>query len=60
MKVFEFIEKLNRYNPNANIEVVVHGCPKPFEICYGTSEGCTPETCDYVCLMAETPTESEG
>ena len=57
MKVKELIGKLNKYNPNADVEVVVNGCSKSFEICYGSSEGCTPSNCDCVDLMVETPTE---
>lgn len=60
MKVFELIDKLSRYNPKADINVVVNGYPKLFEICFGTSEGCTPETCDCVGLMVETSTEKGG
>lgn len=60
MKVFELIDKLSRYNPKADINVVVNGCSKPFEICFGTSEGCTPKTCDCVALMVETSTEKGG
>lgn len=57
MKVKELIEKLNKYNPNAKVGVVVNGFPKVFEICYGNSEGCTPANCDCVDLMVETLTE---
>lgn len=57
MKVYELLEELNKYNPNADIEVVVNGCPKTFEICFGSSEGCTPLSCDRVDLMVETRTE---
>ena len=57
MKVYELIEKLNRYNPKANIGVCVNGIPKEFEICYGTSEGCTPANCDSVDFMVDTPCE---
>ena len=57
MKVYELIEKLNKYNPKANICICVNGMPKEFEICYGTSEGCTPENCDSVDFMIDTPTE---
>lgn len=60
MKVFELIDKLSRYNPEADIDVVVNGYPKPFEISFGTSEGCTPQTCDFVGLMVETPADKCG
>lgn len=58
MKVYELIEKLNRYNPKADVEIVVHGTPKEFEICYGGSDGCTPETCENVVFLIDTPLES--
>jgi len=58
MKVYELIEKLNRYNPKADVEIVVKGAPKEFEICYGGSEGCTPANCDSVDFMIDTPLES--
>lgn len=57
MKVYELIEKLNRYNKNADVGVCVNGMPKEFEICYGTSEGCTPANCDSVDFMVETESE---
>lgn len=57
MKVYELIEKLNKYNPKADIGICVNGMPKEFEICYGTSEGCTPATCDSVDFMIDTPCE---
>ncbi|MGN0173975.1 MAG: hypothetical protein ACI39F_06000 [Acutalibacteraceae bacterium] len=57
MKVKEFIEKLNKYNKNADFNIVVNGCPKDFEICYGSSEGCTHANCDCVDLMVDTVAE---
>ena len=54
MKVKELIEKLNTYNPDANIDVVVNGYPKEFEICYGCAEGCTKENCECVSLHVNT------
>lgn len=57
MKVYELIEKLNKYNPKADVEICVNGKPTEFEIGYGTSEGCTPATCDSVHFMVDTPAE---
>ena len=57
MKVYELIEKLNRYNPKADIKICVNGKPKEFEICYGDSDGCTPANCDSVVFMIDTSTE---
>lgn len=50
MKVKEFIEKLSKYNPKADIGIVVNNSVHEFEICFGTSEGCTKENCDEVNL----------
>lgn len=60
MKVYELVKKLNGYNQTADINVVVNGCPKEFEICSGGSEGWSPIDCDSVDLMVDTSCESEG
>ena len=59
MKVDEIIEKLKRYNQKADIGICVNGMPKEFEICYGTSEGCTPATCDSVDFMIDSWTSND-
>lgn len=59
MKVYELIEKLNKYNQNADINVVVNGFSKEFEIYFGGSEGCQPYNCDCVDLMVDTLCEEE-
>lgn len=58
MLVGELIIKLKKYNPYATVNVVVNGHPKEFEICYGSSEGCTPETCDCVDIMIDCEEEN--
>lgn len=58
MKVKELIEKLNTYNPDATIGVVVNGYSKAFEICYGYSEGCTKEDCECVSLSVYTTVDN--
>ena len=50
MKVHEFIEKLNGYNPKAEIEILIGNYPREFSIKFGGSEGCTDKSCDFVCL----------
>lgn len=60
MKVYELVKKLNGYNQNADINVVVNGYPKEFEICSGGGEGCSPINCDRVDFMVDTPCEEEG
>lgn len=57
MKVYEMIEKLNKYNKNANVTICVNGMPKEFEICYGGGDGCTPASCKSVDFMIDTPNE---
>lgn len=54
MKVHQFIALLTRYNPEADVNVVVDGRPMEFELCCGSSEGGTPKTCDSVDLMVDT------
>ena len=54
MKVYELVKKLVEYNQNADVNVVVNGYPKEFEICYGSSEGCQPYNCDCVDLLVDT------
>ncbi len=57
MKVREVIDKLSHYNGNAEFCIVVNGRTKPFEICYGNSEGCTPQNCQCVDFMIDTESE---
>lgn len=57
MKVYELIEKLNTYNQKADVTICVNGMPKEFEICYGSSEGCTPVNCDSVDFMIDVSCE---
>ena len=59
MKVYELVKKLNGYNPNADISVVVNGYPKEFEIRYCGSEGCQPYNCYCVDLTVDTSCEKE-
>lgn len=60
MKVRDLIETLQKYNSEAEVEIVVGGCPKKFEICYGSSEGCTPKNCDCVDFMVDAINERNG
>ena len=53
MKLKDFLDKLSRYNLEADVNVVVGSEPKKFEICYGGGDGCTPENCDSVDLFVE-------
>ena len=53
MKVKELLEKLSEYNLEADISIVLNNSARDFEICYGTSEGCTKENCDEVNLYVK-------
>ena len=51
MKVKDLIKSLKEYNPEADVHVVVESKPMDFEICYGSSEGCTKENAEDVSLF---------
>ena len=53
MTVKEMINKLSEYNLDAEINVVVDGFDRPFEICFGISEGVTKTNCETVDLMVD-------
>ena len=45
MKVKELQEKLQRVNPEAEVEVIVNNYPQKFTLVHGGSEGCTEKNC---------------
>lgn len=49
MKVKELIEKLKKYNPEAEL-TVGDNFYNGISISYGYSDGCTEENCEYVCF----------
>ena len=51
MTVKEIIDRLSEYNIDAKFNIVVDGFDRPFEICFGDSEGVTKANCDAVDLM---------
>ena len=53
MTVKEIIDKLSEYNPEAKFNIVVDGLDRPFEICFGNSEGVTKTNCETVDLMVD-------
>ena len=53
MTVKELINKLNEYNFEAEINVVVGGYAKPYTICFGGAEGVTKANCEDVDLMVD-------
>lgn len=60
MTVKEIIDKLSEYNLDAKFNIVVDGFDKPFEICFGNSEGVTKTTCETVDLMVGDNGEEVG
>ena len=53
MTVKELINKLNEYNLDAKFNIVVDGFDRPFEICFGISEGVTKTNCETVDLVVD-------
>ena len=51
MTVKEIIDKLSQYKPEAKFNIVVDGFDRPFEICFGSSDGVTKANCETVDLM---------
>ena len=53
MTVKEIIDKLSEYNLGAKFNIVVDGFDRPFEICFGISEGVTKANCETVDLVVD-------
>ena len=53
MTVKEIIDKLSKYNLDAEINVVIDGYARPFTVCFGSSEGVTKTNCETVDLMVD-------
>ena len=53
MTVKEIIDKLSEYNLGAKFNIVVDGFDRPFEICFGISEGVTKTNCETVDLVVD-------
>ena len=60
MTVKEIIDKLNEYNLDAKFNIVVDGFDRPFEICFGISEGVTKTNCETVDLTVDDISEESG
>ena len=60
MTVKEIIDKLNEYNLDAKFNIVVNGFDRPFEICFGISEGVTKTNCETVDLTVDDISEESG
>jgi len=53
MKVSELMERLGKYNPDADVDVVANNKGHEFSFAYGNSEGCTIENCETVSLWVD-------
>lgn len=60
MTVKEIIDKLSGYNLDAKFNIVVDGFDRPFEICFGISEGVTKTNCETVDLVVDGIEEEGG
>lgn len=60
MKIKDLLDELAIYNPEAEFEIYVNNKPAEFEICYGSSEGVTPATCDDVTVFVNSTADVEG
>lgn len=61
MKVNSLIEMLKEFNPEANVDIIVHnkGYEK-FSLCWGDFEGCKKDNCDVVSLYIDELNQSES
>ena len=48
MKLRDLLEQLHQYNQEADVAVIVHNKREEFSVSFGSSDGCTKETCDNV------------
>ena len=60
MTVKDMIYKLSEYNPESEFNVVIDGFVRPFEICFGGSEGVVKTNCETVDLMVGDINEEVG
>lgn len=60
MKVKELIEKLEQYNPDADMDAVANNKGWPFSLAYGDKEGCTKENCETVSIWVDDTNQSES
>jgi hypothetical protein len=59
MKVSEMIEHLGKFNPEAQVFSLVKCTPSSPRISFGSSEGCTPKSCEEVYIYVVEEDESE-
>jgi len=59
MTVKDLIEKLQTFNPNAKVHVIVSNSMFEFSVLYGGADGCTPQTCFDVDIYVDRLNQSE-
>lgn len=59
MKIKDLIKELKKFNPEADVTVVVHNYPEDFSITWGNAEGCTKENCDEVSFYVDRLCDNE-
>ncbi len=60
MKVADLQKYLSDFNPDANVEVVVGNYPRPFNLGYGSAEGCIKRTADHVSFIVDSKSERKN
>jgi len=62
MKVKDLTVRLQKYNPEAEMNVIAHNKKYPFSLCFGGGDGGTIETADFVgfCVDSLCSAEKEG
>ena len=58
MIVSEIQKYLSDFNPDAEFKIVVNNRPMPFELAFGSAEGCTKRTADNVAFMVDSTNET--
>jgi hypothetical protein len=53
LKVKELIEKLQKYNPDAEVSVVAHCQAYTFSLSFGGGDGCGREDCESVSFYVD-------
>ena len=59
MKVKEIQSKLQRINPEAEVQVIVENFPQKFSLSIGDQDGCTDATCRYLSFYVDSLNSSE-
>ena len=60
MTVKDLIEKLEQYDPTAEMVATAHNKDQTFSLCHGEDDGCTKDDCDSVSIYLDALNESEA